>query len=623
MKNFLSVLAISGLIAFTACSPVPEGAGDVNSSDNNATSGETSDGGETGSMNNTSETSSNATSQTGTNNGSSGETTNGEMQECTPMTQAQVCADTCGMQSDGCSGTIDCGACPCEGGQPTQATCGVCDLGTPSCDGDDQYTCAQPPGLAAGLDCTAGLLYVDGDSTGQADGSLDAPFPTIAEALGVLEDRRDVRAILVGDAPTYEESTLTVVNGVSLIGGFNDEWRYTDTPQRINITPSNDPDGAFGIKAVGLDADTTIAGVTVTMAEATSPKHHYALYIAQSSGLTVEDATFDSATPLKGSDGEDGQNGGDGEDGADGVEGDYEYWTTPGSSENADCPATTGGGRGGLGYRYPQSGVIQPQDGFDGESAAGGDKGMDAAPSGSSGTDAPPFSVPAANGSGARRGGAVTDGVWVAGEARGESGIKGEDGSGGGGGGGAHETETTGTVPNCAANCGGTAPGPTGGTGGAGGCGGTEGEGGETGSGSFALFITNSQDIILEGSAFRGASGASGGTGGAGGEGGAGGKGGAEGNGYCFQYFISQNNPGSTCLPTRHTGGAGGDGADGQRGGHGGGGAGGDSFGAYCHQSTVTIGEGVTFSAAEGGLGGDSPGNRGEDGEAVMQRGCM
>jgi len=42
---------------------------------------------------------------------------------CTPKTLAQVCAGICGQQSDGCNGTVDCGGCPtgqtCGGGGPS------------------------------------------------------------------------------------------------------------------------------------------------------------------------------------------------------------------------------------------------------------------------------------------------------------------------------------------------------------------------------------------------------------------------------------------------------------------------------------------------------------------------
>lgn len=180
----------------------------------------------------------------------------------------------------------------------------------------------------------------------------------------------------------------------------------------------------------------------------------------------------------------------------------------------------------------------------------------------------------------------LENGVWTN-LGNGLAGVDGEHGSGGGGGGGGAYFD-------------GFLLGSHGGGGGAGGCGGAGGEGGEAGGSSFGLLLSSSQ-VRLENSRFIAGRGGKGGDGGIGGEGGAGGA-----AGITSYYYggRSGDNKDPEVYPYDRRGGSGGNGAKGQDGGDGGGGAGGVSYGAYCHDSELTIVGTVTFEKGTAGAGG-------------------
>ena len=540
-----------------------------------------------------------------------------ESDACVPMTECA--ADQCGTVDDGCGGTLDCAReCPCQGGEPQQATCGECGLGMLTCgEGEDGLgTCTRPP-IPDGTACED-IIYLDTRAADGGDGSLENPFATYEPARAAATSGQ---TIVIG-GNTALASTIELESGVSVIGGYEvfagNEWVFNPEQKNAVQVPAADGD-TFGVRAEGIDEPTWVYGLSVTTDDAVDGEaaNNYGFHVHDSVGLTVEFVDVAAGAGGDGADGADGSGGTDGDDGGDATRGVYVWcdeasctsFDTSGGpgGNNLDC-MTAAGGDGGDGGQYNDKSdtLTEPTDGENGADTIGGAGGLNETGerAGEPGESATDRTGQAADGSANDPGGEVTAfGTWSP-NGTGNDGDPGEDGSGGGGGGGAATNRPDSHYV-----------GPGGGGGGAGGCGGEGGQGGEAGGGSFGLFLSNSSVTVAR-SQF---SAAAGGRGGAGGGGGLGGEGGAGGNSTSKIFKDLEDTDESVSL--NYASGAGGDGADGQDGGVGAGGAGGVSYGGYCHESTLEADE-VDFIEGPSATGGASVGNPGPDGPAVAQEGC-
>ena len=444
-------------------------------------------------------------------------------------------------------------------------------------------------------------IYVSPDGTDSAGAGTTRsnPVATIGYALGRAQATGRSKIFIAGG--TYEE-VITVVNGVSMFGGFapggGTEWGRSagNTTTILNRTASfND---VTGLLATNVSTPTRLQLLRVVAGSAAATGgSSYGIRASNSPALTLDTVTVEAGNGGTGSTGSTGTSGADGPNGGDGSPG---LCANPftggagGAKGNAtDGPTTISGGLGGSG-------------GSPGGNGTAGAAGSGPSP-GSSGTAGTP-STPAGDGGdgadgadgsngAAGNGGSVIAGRWSSGVGgNGGKGVSGSGGGGGGGGAGLNTPQVTG--------------GPGGGGGAAGGGGGTGGGGATGGGGSFGLFITNSSlnpGPTVLGSTIISANGGSGGIGGLGAPGGTGGIGGDPG-GF---------GPGCTITTVAGLGGDGGDGGDG---GYGGGGAGGPSIGIYTQNVTGTSGyltSGNTFDHGSGGPGGPSLGNAGNSGAAA------
>lgn len=589
----------------------------------------------------------------------SGTTTTRDMSDATPdistedmpdaapdLCSSQTCDSlgaTCGMQDDGCGNTIDCGTCACVDGKPSQFECGICNLGTASCDDTDAISCDFPdiPELTAQSDCATSLIYVSNNASSSGDGTRDSPFTTIGEALTAAKtaEPRPLAILVQGTTPYTVQ--LELVNGVSIIGGFNDKWRY-DKDIKSKLTSPNTGGDVFGITARDINIPTLITNFTITNEDAVDGHHNYGAQIIDSPKLTIANSFIQAGKGGDGKDGEDGVKGGDGADGKGGSFGCampdvYKTYGVPLGSLTFQCsdggtPILTSlcnnqpkGGRGGDGGKFKQNGEfaapypIAPTRGTESQGspeAIGGQIGSD-------GQDGVQQSTRAEHGLPGQPNGKISgNGTWTnESNATGSQGMDGSHGAGGGGGGGARFERTfNDELPF-------TAPG--GGSGGNGGCGGTGGFGGTPGGTSIGLVAVNSNGLALVSSSFLANEGGSGGVGGIGAEGGSGGRGGKGGTLVVLKEKCQSNGANRICSPDgsrlfTHVGGDGGDGAKGQSGGNGAGGAGGNSYGAYCIGTVPERTEDTQFTASFGGNGGgmNQAQIRGVNGLSIISFGC-
>ena len=454
-------------------------------------------------------------------------------------------------------------------------------------------------------------------------------FPCSSITMGInramVTGRREVR---VADG-RYPES-VTLVNGISLLGGFNPEsWqRHLTTTNTIIEGVSTSGQHDRTVIANGITSSTVFEGFVVRGSQNSKiGGNSYAIYVASSSAnLTIRGNLI---------------YGGRGGAGASGVSGLRPSMAMAGTGRPSNpavydakvasgtglCDPTNnrshanggdqfwagddvGGGNGGGNRCSPANDLTQhsalnglpgqPGAGsFGGAGTVGGHGGVDglladlgstcgvssSLQAGGNGVNGDPgadgSSVSGATGAA----GNVVAGHWVG--TPGSAGIAGGNGgggSGGGAGGGAYCAE-------CAENH--HRLGGHGGGGGAGGGGGTGGQAGNAGGGVFGIFVTGgSAPVISATTIVRGDAGP-GGNGGAGGAGGAGGLGAIGGASNLF------------CTGP---GGRGADGGGGGNGSGGGGGSGGGSFGIYTlaigDPGYCSVGKNNTISAGSGGPGG-------------------
>lgn len=603
---------------------------------------------------------------------------------CTPTT-CETLGDVCGAQPDGCGEQLECAPCTCVDMVPNEPSCGTCGLGGSFCTASDELICDLPqiPNLGQMTDCTT-LLYVSNtQGSTEGTGTQDAPFPTITQALDVARaSSAPPTAILVQGNTPYNEPTLEVVSGTSIVGGFGPQWRYNPSLRAVVTIAPQDGKDVFGLKAVNIDRPTLVTNIALTNPDATEGHHNYGAYLKGAPNLSIFESSIEAG---RGGDGTSGADGALGEKGNDGGDGQYGCATTnvfdplnpftppssnfPGATWNnrpycifinngaaAKCGAHKGGagGRGaypdgrtvrGPNFQGPFWRIVLAGDGRAGSpSMTGADKGQNA-------QNALPITSPATSGMGGTPEGEVSSqNLWAHSQSGwgllGQVGIAGLSAGGGGGGGvgmgntappnsGILVIPPTSGVPSADPM---PIHYPNGGGGGGGGCGGQPGEGGSPGGSSFGLLLVDSEGTSLSAISFSTRGGGSGGEGGAGGKGGEGGAGGEGINAVVldFECEPSMNpngtfnaNPQCTISQTSTTplpGGDGGNGAQGQTGGEGGGGAGGMTFGAYCLRSRPTILSDVQFTAGDAGLGGRA--NRpiavaGQNGTSTQQFRCL
>ena len=531
---------------------------------------------------------------------------------------------------------------------------GVCDAGLaiPTC----IYVC-DPGWVDADKNPTNGCeleldplaVYVattDNGGTSKADcGTIASPCSTISQGIARASALGKKR-VLVSEG-IYAE-TITLANGVSVLGGYNAvTWqRAIETNVTIIWGSTVDPNVKHKKTIVGVNitSPTELSGFTIYgennfwyKAKDTGG-NSYAIYLKDCSNqLVIKDNVIYGGRGSPGADGDNGAagaNGGNGKDGgpckdsgsntcsnvtvAGGAGGTSTCGVAGGKGANAICPngvnqmppgadgSGTGGGLGGAGGYSDVVGSTSC-----GICSSGGktDFGYDGG-KGSNGTNG-------AGGAGCTANkGSVSGSEWVPGSAG--SGGDGNPGGGGGGGG-------AGGGVDFWSVCGGNDfLGTSGGGGGAGGCGGQHGGGGNGGGASIAIFVLRTQSgpstgPVIQGNVIYRNQGGSGGNGGMGGTGGIGGSGGVAGDIKCTSSWFR------VCIGQ---GGTGGDGGQGGAGGGGGGGCGGASYGllasglssysGYCNSNTYSaVGDG-----GAGGQGGNSAGNLGSPGLAGASSNC-
>ncbi|MGM0576472.1 MAG: MopE-related protein [Myxococcota bacterium] len=543
------------------------------------------------------------------------------------------------------------GTCDASGTPTCRLTC--CSLGdpNPACDGVfDYHDLNGVPDDGCEFQLDPGAIYVSIDDPDASDaagcgrapsgtGTGDAPCRTISGGLAeaVASDRGRV---LVADGLYVE--TVTLVNGISLLGGFRaDTWERHGSTTLTTIRGTDlEGDHARTVVASGITEPTVFEGFLVEGQDnAVAGGNSYAVYASGStSALEIRGNTIFAGDGGPGLDRLPAPSGLPGVDGggrtaanADEYDAHDAYGGGSCSSSANDRQYANGGvrtcggddvsgGDGGGNRCAPDAGSeYSGLDGAPGHSGGGGtgggggDAGDDGLMNndlchlpGSSMTGAIGANGEAGTGGDAGQGcgdaaGAVGDGHWFAAPAT--SGDGGDHGGGGGGGG-------AGGGGECGEGCSEDRLGAHGGGGGSGGCGGDGGQPGGNGGGSFGVFIVGGgAPLVADNSIFRGLGG-DGGKGGEGGAGGGGGSGGAGGNcpGNCWCFA---------------DGGKGGEGGDGGHGGGGGGGCGGPSFGiftagaasaGYCDDQGNSVTGGAPGSAGSGGSSLGTPGTNGVQG---------
>jgi hypothetical protein len=464
-------------------------------------------------------------------------------------------------------------------------------------------------------------VFVNGGFSGTEDGSIDAPYASLLDAIESSPSDSDFYVQTLADDESYDVTldnafrSVTLEGGQSLYGAYDENWQ-----RDVNTNKTGVLGGVEVFSYEDIDSPTTVSGFTIVssfVTQSTSGQTVSALKVRNGSStmrvwdnvLVAADAETGNVSNRYGSSialslvdvdsvdvsrnmltagagghaiDQSGRSDGVGADGVDGLDGGRDGNESSGTGGQG--PAGYNGGNGGRG------GTSGDQAGFAGDqgagrasspTASGGSGGAggneDVFPdengrSGADGQDAFPNGVA---GDGATGAGSVSSsGFTVSG---GEQGSEGYWGAGGGGGGGGQ-----------AALFGGDGGG--GGGGGEGGRGGAGGFGARSGGASIGLQLFGVTTAVVNGNRIITADGGDGGRGGLGGRGGRGGQGGA----------------GAAGSLGGGNGGAGGAGGDGGFGGYGGAGGGGPSYGVLLGSGVGPTLSGNTIEVGDGGTGGDS-----------------
>jgi Cys-rich repeat protein len=557
--------------------------------------------------------------------------------------------------TDPCGGGLSCcdiggGGAQCFDTDVTNAHCGGCGIqctsrpnSTWSCGGGscEFQTCAtnwhdlngdrlDPNGNGCEYNCTfvsatdlpddgfvdANCDGIDGDVTKAifvAASGNDANPGTMTQPMATLQAALN-RAQMTGkseiyvSAGTYNAPTLTLVNGISIYGGYAyPGWTRNGTNQVLLKHNGTVTDGRIvGAQGTNITSATVIDRIRIETVNAAnnSGVSNYGLHCQNCGGLTIRNSIIRAFAGGSGANGDAGAYIGRGYDGSVGNNGSCDGGHgTGGAAGASDCGQTAGkGGDGGNEGR--NSGKNGDNGGGatcggcvnGGSTGCGGCGGSASACKGNTGNPGADGTSGGAGGDGTAGSGGTAGTYWTSNA--GGSGTNGGNGVGGGGGGGGGGQGEGGCFV-CVCNDGG---GNGGGGGGGGGCGGTQGTGGGGGGGSFGVYLV-SGDLGFFNTTVESANGGAGGGGGGGGAGGDGGLG---------------QSGASVCTGEVGAGGKGGNGGAGGRGGHGGGGAGGPSYAIFkAAGANYTYSGSLSLSHGNGGAGGTSSGAPGITGSAA------
>lgn len=479
-----------------------------------------------------------------------------DAEACEPLVANETCRDQCGLQDDGCGGSIDCGVCECVGGDPAEPMCGPCGLGVARCTEAGELECVDDLRVDP-TSCESAVVYFRQSDAAEGTGHLEDPFTSWELVEDALNTRADIAAVVIAASPRIAHQ-LTVYDGVSILGGFDSEFapdvsmraRFeprvnADTPCRNVRCARGDvchkgtcvavpecPDGGLhtdhqlGLRAVDITASTLVRGIDVYAPDGSQGQSSYGAVAKNAEGLTLKSVTIHAGQGGDGAEGADGRDGMFGQDGGDGQPG-FVTGSGVNASRGGGAPghvrqssdarrtcaydSRVAAGRGGTGeWRWSDQSTLPASPGKDSETATGGEALRfngdigGAGASGRAGRDgAAPESSPFC----------ISNAQTLLMRGRGEDGEHGQNGGGGAGGGGAKST----------IDCGGV----SGGGGGSGGCGGEAGMGGLPGGASVGLLLQDESAPSLIQTIISTAEPGQGGPGGVGGRGAGGGKGGA------------------------------------------------------------------------------------------------
>ncbi len=541
--------------------------------------------------------------------------------------------ETCNGEDDDCDGSVDEGEdgvapLPCDRGEgPGSGVCvnGVC---ADPCSAEED----RPDDSFEDIDCdgidgsVARAVFVAPSQWGGDDfnpGTMDLPKLTIQGAVDAAAADPAKTMVLIS-AGTYE-GPIVMSAGVSVHGGYHKPvgWaRSLEYEARVQVEVAQENGDMVGVLAAEIpgEAPTVLDRVLVVTADNPNPgRSNIGLRAVNAAGLEVRNLRVELGSPGDGLPGEGGGGaGGRGKNGASGTSGREEdderdcTWTSSiprGGAGGAGVSCSWGGAShaGGAGGKGEDRPTFSSDDGQRGAGPQGGAYGDGKTSSGSDGNSGQKggAGAPGAEGSGGGSFGSFSgDGAYRPADGNeptpSSHGTAGSGGGGGGGGGNGQDQKGIILLYDCYEQGGG------GGGGGSGGCGGQAGAPGTGGGAAFGMLFVGCSPSVHE-SAVENAAGGAGGEGQAGGAEGYGGWGGNGG------YAGGDN-------PTGGYGGKGGAGGNGGRGGHGGGGGGGPSYCIYYFApgtapdtSKVTN---LSCSGTEGGPGGASAGNPGQDGDS-------
>lgn len=399
------------------------------------------------------------------------------------------------------------------------------------------------------------LIFVSNGSDG--DGTLDAPLGSLQAALEKAKTISASAILIRGDV----NGPLNVVNGVSILGGFDATWRVRSGRSTITVKGDGADAEVTCLLAQGIDAPTRIERIDCK-AEAPG-KDFYGGRLIGSNGISFREVSFFVQAGAAGKDGDAGAKGADGVDGQPAMN----MGGIPGPA-GFQMTCDSRGGDGGNGAINDGGASRTAEAGF---RAPGGAMGGPIGQDGRSGTDGMPGQNAALNNTPPTL---DNEGKIVL--PIGDVGKTGQNGQGGGGGGG-------GDVTNMGTGGGG-------GGGGSGGCPGTGGQPGQPGGSSIGLVFLRSAPKAVEALTINTLNAGNGGAGGAGGPGGSGGKGGRGG--------LSEG--------SGQLGGNGGLGGSGGAGGQGSPGIGGLSIALACFETTLPETIRKQISTTEGQSGWDA-----------------
>jgi len=405
------------------------------------------------------------------------------------------------------------------------------------------------------------------------------------------------RAKITGDtllriAAGHYTETIELANGISLWGGFDNNWNFNGTTTISGVKATNGE--YYAVRAENFSKKTILSDLTIIAPDAIDAgKSSYGLHGFNCSDLVFQRIIFKGGKGSNGTNGVDGNdatvqavigsNGGDAKEYS--VSCDNTNSGSGGSGAVTPGYSSTAGGKGGRGgFMDTDCNPFGPDynatPGINGNNAVqtgpnnAGYGGFGSSPCADGFAGNPGRTNHGHGGNSAKDTDIIVSNFWVSNN--GSDGTIGLDGTGGGGGGGAGGCDYLTD-----------AYGAGGGGGGSGGIASTKGgTGGMSGGHSFAVILYSSSAKFMDCKIFIGQGGA-GGNGGKSGKGTLGGKGGKGGLG------ISSVDGGP--------GGNGGDGGDGGNSGGGGGGSGGDAIGIYGINSNIYR----SGNEMEGGLAGN------------------